>query len=245
LLRNTTRTGGAGAAIRPGPDGAGAIRVRALHDVHPLRADQSAAPATRRPIGGRLKRASDIVVAGTLLLVLSPVLLLVALAVRLESRGPALFTQRRGGYRAKPFVIFKFRTMTTLEDGREMVQAARGDKRITRLGGFLRKTSIDELPQLLNVLRGDMSLVSPRPHALVHDREFAAIEPSYRGRFTARPGITGLAQVCGARGATETSEAVRIRVRHDLDYVGAWTLLRDVEILVRTGLLVFRDRNAF
>jgi putative colanic acid biosysnthesis UDP-glucose lipid carrier transferase len=243
VLRDSARSGvGLAGDHTAGVDGPG-LRVRNLHDVHPLRSERVSSKAT--PLGGRVKRAFDFVAASALLLLLSPLLLLVAVAVRLESPGPSLFKQRRGGFRGQPFVIYKFRTMTAMDDGRHIVQATRDDDRITVLGKFLRKTSIDELPQLFNVLKGDMSLVGPRPHALAHDRQFASVEPGYRGRFRARPGITGLAQICGSRGATETTDAVRERVRHDLDYIGGWSVLRDLTILVRTCLLIFRDRNAF
>lgn len=202
-------------------------------------------PAAVRPLGGASKRLFDIFVSTFALLVLSPALLVIALLVRLDSSGPILFRQHRGGYLNAPFLIYKFRTMTTCEDGSCITQAVRHDTRVTRLGAFLRKTSLDELPQLLNVLKGEMSLIGPRPHAIAHDNAFAAIEPRYQRRTQARPGITGLAQISGARGQTDTDEAVRKRLGFDLDYISQWSPLLDAAILVRTVFLVFRDRNAF
>ena len=168
------------------------------------------------------------------ILLLSPFLLLVALVIVVESRGAPVFKQRRSGYRGAPFVIFKFRSMTVREDGATIVQAVRDDVRITRFGRFIRRTSIDELPQLFNVLNGDMSLVGPRPHALAHDEYYGALVPGYAARFHAKPGITGLAQVRGLRGQTETVEDMAARVEKDLDYIRTWSLVSDIKILVLT-----------
>jgi lipopolysaccharide/colanic/teichoic acid biosynthesis glycosyltransferase len=209
---------------------------------------ESGAPAegvVREPrariVGGGLKRAVDVTVAAGLLLVIAPALLLVALAVRLDSRGPALFRQHRGGLHGQAFEILKFRTMRVMEDGGAIVQAQRADPRVTRLGSFLRRSSIDELPQLVNVLRGDMSLVGPRPHALAHDQAFATITPDYALRCIARPGITGLAQISGARGPTQTREAVVRRTELDCDYVRRWSLRLDLLIIWRTAFMVLKD----
>lgn len=196
------------------------------------------------PVGGLPKRALDVFAAVTALVVLAPFLLLVAALVRLESRGPALYRQQRTGFRGRTFTILKFRTMKTMEDGRRLTQARPGDARITWLGAILRRCSIDELPQLINVVRGDMSLVGPRPHAVMHDRDFFHVDHEYPRRFLARPGITGAAQVAGARGVTDTPEKVQLRLWHDLDYVDKWRLSRDVAILFSTVALLLGDRNA-
>ena len=199
---------------------------------------------TNRPVGGVLKRTFDIAAAAAALTVLSPILASVWLAVRLESPGPGFFRQRRGGFRGRPFYIYKFRTMRT-QESREITQAKRIDTRTTRLGAFLRKYSVDELPQLINVLTGDMSIVGPRPHALAHDRKFLTFDRRYAGRHRARPGITGLAQVSGARGPTDTDDKIRERMTYDLDYVARWSPLMDLKIIIKTAWVVIRDRNAF
>lgn len=208
-----------------------------IHALHPPRRMRI---RRRRPIGGALKRVFDIVVAGGALLALSPFLLLIALAIVLESPGPALFLQRRGGMFGRPFLIYKFRTMRTVDDGRVVSQAVQNDPRITRLGAILRELCIDELPQLINVVRGEMSLVGPRPHAVAHDEAFVRIDPRYSRRNRARPGITGLAQVSGCRGLTEDAASVRARTGFDVEYVETWTLGLDLRIIFKTLLLVLR-----
>jgi putative colanic acid biosynthesis UDP-glucose lipid carrier transferase len=180
-----------------------------------------------------LKRLLDIAGAAAGLLVLCPFLFVVAVLIRLESRGPALFRQRRAGRGGEVFHIYKFRSMRVLEDGDHVVQATAADARITKLGAFLRRSCIDELPQLLNVLRGDMSLVGPRPHALAHDTHYSAVIPDYGCRLTVRPGIAGLAQVSGHRGATPTTESMAARVALDLEYISAWSMTMDIRILLR------------
>lgn len=197
-----------------------------------------------RIVGGPSKRAFDIAVSAGLLTVLSPVLLGVWALVRVDSPGPGLFRQRRGGFQGRPFHIFKFRTMRTTES-RSITQAKQQDDRTTKLGRFLRRYSIDELPQLINVLIGDMSLVGPRPHALAHDRQFSTVDRRYVGRHHARPGITGLAQVSGSRGLTDTREKILDRMNFDLKYVATWSWALDIKIMLRTVMVVFRDRNAF
>lgn len=180
------------------------------------------------------KRGLDIVVAAALLLILLPTLLVVAALISVESKGPVLFRQRRGGLMGKPFVVLKFRTMRVLEDGETIRQASRKDPRVTAFGAFLRRTSLDELPQLINVLKGEMSLVGPRPHALVHDKEFQQRCPAYARRFAMRPGITGLAQVRGYRGDTSGVEHLEGRIAADLEYAENWTIWTDVALLVAT-----------
>ena len=192
-----------------------------------------------------LKRALDFFGALIGIVLLSPFLVLVALIIVVESRGSPLFAQRRSGYRGAPFVIYKFRSMTVREDGATVVQAVRDDVRITRFGRLMRRTSIDELPQLFNVLNGDMSLVGPRPHALAHDEYYGALVPGYAARFHAKPGITGLAQVSGLRGRTETIDDMARRVAKDLDYIRSWTIASDIKILFRTVLTFLFQPTAY
>src|SRR5690606_35550656 len=161
-----------------------------------------------------------------------------------DSPGPVSFLQRRGGFRGRPFLVVKFRTMTAADDGAVIAPAGRGDVRLTRVGKFLRRTSIDELPQSFNVLRGERPLAGPRPHAVVHDRHFRGIDPRYGRRFKARPGITGLAQVNGCRGETRNADSVRRRVDFDLRYIQRWSIALDIFIILRTLILIVRDPNA-
>lgn len=191
------------------------------------------------------KRIFDVVIATISLIVCLPVLAIIALAIRLDSPGPVLFRQTRGGFNGRPFRIYKFRTMTVLEDGAAVAQARCNDPRVTRVGRWLRRKSLDELPQLLNVIKGEMSLVGPRPHALSHDREFSALIPNYALRTHTMPGITGWAQVHGLRGETATVELIRRRVDFDIQYIANRTLLLDVLILIRTIHEVWRHPNAY
>ena len=184
------------------------------------------------------KRLLDIAVAALALCLLSPIFLCVALAVRLDSPGPAVFRQRRNGFDQRQFTIYKFRTMSVLEDGHGIRQARRDDDRITRLGRMLRRTSIDELPQLLNVLRGDMSIVGPRPHALAHDEHYERVIGDYCVRHHVKPGITGWAQVNGLRGETRDTERMQRRVEYDTWYINNWSLALDLRIMVRTAFEV-------
>lgn len=190
------------------------------------------------------KRVLDVSASLLLVLLLAPVLALVSLAILLDSRGPLLFCQRRTGRNGKTFGILKFRSMHVLEDGAEVTQAARGDARVTRVGRVIRKLSLDELPQLFNVIAGDMSLVGPRPHALAHDTFYGAAISNYALRQKVKPGITGWAQVNGARGATPTLDVMRQRVDLDAWYVAHAGLALDLQILLRTPLEVLRTRNA-
>ncbi len=191
------------------------------------------------------KRFLDVAGATFGLLFLAPFLLLVAMAIRLESKGPSLYKQRRTGLNGQVFTILKFRTMRVLETDHAVVQATRNDCRVTRIGGFLRRTSIDELPQLLNVLLGDMSLVGPRPHAVRHDEYYSSVLSHYERRFAGRPGITGLAQVSGCRGETSEICDMARRVAYDIEYIGRWSLLLDIEILLRTLKLGPFDPSAY
>jgi putative colanic acid biosynthesis UDP-glucose lipid carrier transferase len=194
--------------------------------------------------GRHLKAAEDYVIGAMVLLGLAPLMLLIALLVRLDSPGPALFKQRRHGLNRRVIEVLKFRTMRVMEDGAAVTQAQAGDARVTRLGRFLRATSLDELPQLINVLRGEMSLVGPRPHALVHDDHYGEMLERYANRHRVKPGITGLAQVSGFRGPTETPDKMRARVDRDLAYIDSWSLWLDLRILGRTALTGFCGRNA-
>jgi putative colanic acid biosynthesis UDP-glucose lipid carrier transferase len=193
----------------------------------------------------RRKRAFDIVVAGLALLAFLPLLLLIGTAIWMESEGPVLFRQQRTGLNGKPFRIYKFRTMTVTEDGDGVRQAVRGDARVTPLGGVLRKLSLDELPQLLNVLKGEMSIVGPRPHALSHDVTWSRRVPGYAGRFRARPGLTGQAQVQGYRGEVANDEGLFQRIAADNAYIDGWSFRRDVALILRTVPLLFGDAQAF
>ena len=187
----------------------------------------------------RLKRGGDLLFAVVGLLFMAPFLLALSLLIRLETPGPALFKQRRTGLNGATFTIYKFRTMRVVEDGAEIIQASENDQRTTRLGRFLRRSSIDELPQLLNVLRGEMSLIGPRPHALAHDAYYGAQVPGYEGRFLVRPGLSGLAQVRGCRGATPETEMMAARVQWDLTYIESWSLGLEVQIFIDTIRVFF------
>jgi len=192
-----------------------------------------------------LKRGIDVVVSGLALFALLPLLAIVAVAIKLDSPGPVLFRQQRCGFNGRRFAIRKFRTMSVLEEGPTIVQAQFADKRVTRLGTWLRRTSIDELPQLLNVLDGTMSLVGPRPHAVAHDNQFDQAVSNYAFRRRVKPGLTGWAQIKGCRGPTPTSAAVEERVSYDLWYIENWSFLLDLVILMKTPLEILRGRNAY
>lgn len=191
------------------------------------------------------KRIEDLLLAGTALALLWPLMLAIALAVRLDSPGPALFRQRRVGLDGRQIEVWKFRTLHTLEDGPQVQQVQRDDPRITRLGALLRRTSLDELPQFLNVIQGRMSVVGPRPHALAHHEQFMRVASAYMVRHKVRPGITGLAQVRGLRGATDSAQKIRARLACDLEYLRCWSLALDLRIVARTAWVVLRDRSAY
>lgn len=177
---------------------------------------------------------------------LFPLLALIAILIRLESPGPALFRQTRTGLNGRTFQIYKFRSMRVQEDGDLIRQAARNDDRVTRLGAFLRASSLDELPQLLNVLRGEMALVGPRPHALAHDVFYESKVPNYRRRFDVRPGLTGWAQVNGSRGATPMLEDMERRIQLDLWYIGHQNIKLDLKIMITTvAFILMRKSDAY
>ena len=192
-----------------------------------------------------VKRLFDIVLASCGLVVLSPLLLLVAILIKLDSPGPVVFLQRRYGFNQKPFRIIKFRTMTTLDDGPVVHQATRNDVRITRLGQFLRRWNIDELPQLVNVLLGDMSLVGPRPHAIAHDETWGMSISLYARRHNVKPGITGWAQVHGFRGSIDNDDQLLNRIEYDLYYIDNWSVWLDLRILFGTVFFRRAYKNAF
>jgi Undecaprenyl-phosphate glucose phosphotransferase len=192
-----------------------------------------------------LKRLLDIAISAVGLFVLSPLLAAVAVLIKLDSPGPVFFLQRRYGFNQKPFRIIKFRTMTTLDDGAVVRQATKDDSRVTRLGQFLRRWNIDELPQLANVLVGQMSLVGPRPHALAHDRSWGASIALYARRHNVKPGITGWAQINGFRGGIESDDQLQNRIRCDLYYIDNWSLWLDLRILIATILFPNAYRNAY
>ena len=191
------------------------------------------------------KRLEDIFIGVPVLLAFSPLMLLIAIAIKLDSSGPVLFRQKRGGLNHRVFEVLKFRSMRVMEEDAAVTQATRHDPRVTRLGRFLRRTSFDELPQLVNILFGDMSLVGPRPHALVHDEQYGEMLERYANRHQVKPGLTGWAQVNGYRGETQTTEDMRRRVEYDLAYIDRWSLLFDLKILAITPFYGFAGKNAF
>jgi len=191
------------------------------------------------------KRLVDIVFGVSGIVLLMPMFVIIAIAIKLDSPGDALFRQTRRGFNSRRFKIYKFRTMTDLEDGSTIRQAVRGDRRVTRLGAWLRRTSIDELPQLFNVVSGEMSLVGPRPHATAHDDYYSEQISHYAFRHHMKPGITGWAQVRGYRGETPTVQSMKERVEHDIWYIDNWSVTLDVQIILLTALEVIRGRNAY
>jgi putative colanic acid biosynthesis UDP-glucose lipid carrier transferase len=194
---------------------------------------------------GIVKRVSDVVISLAALVVAAPLMLLLAVAVKLGSPGPAIFKQRRYGLDGKEILVYKFRSMTSTDNGAVVQQATRNDARITRLGAILRKTSLDELPQFINVLQGRMSIVGPRPHAVAHNEIYRKLVKGYMVRHKVRPGITGWAQVSGYRGETETLDKMATRIDYDLDYLRNWSLGFDLWIMVKTVLVVLGDKKAY
>ena len=191
-----------------------------------------------------IKRVEDMVLSTVLLVVSLPIFALIAALIKVESKGPVIFRQRRSGLNKRVFDMLKFRTMSVMEDDNDVAQAEETDARVTRVGWFLRRSSLDELPQLINVLRGEMSLVGPRPHALVHDEQFGEMLDTYANRHQVKPGMTGLAQVNGLRGKISSTDNVEARVDADLTYIKNWSLWLDIKILCRTVWAVIRGTNA-
>ena len=196
-------------------------------------------------INSMIKRWSDVVFASLILLLMAPVMLVVALAVRLSSPGPIIFQQRRYGLYGEEILVYKFRSMTVTENGAQVQQAKKGDARITRVGAFLRRTSLDELPQFINVLQGRMSIVGPRPHAVAHNEQYRKLIKGYMLRHKVKPGITGWAQVNGMRGETETLDKMEARIQYDLDYLRSWSVWLDIWIILKTVIVVLKRENAY
>jgi len=192
-----------------------------------------------------VKRLSDVVLASLILLLIAPLMVCIAIGVKLSSPGPVIFKQRRNGLDGDEIVIWKFRSMTTQDNGDVVPQAQKDDPRTTRFGAFLRRSSLDELPQFFNVLQGSMSIVGPRPHAVAHNEQYRRLIKAYMVRHKVKPGITGWAQIHGLRGETETLDKMQARVEYDLAYLRNWSLLLDLQIIARTIKLVFFDRKAY
>ena len=192
-----------------------------------------------------VKRLSDLVLASLILLLIAPLMLAIAVGVKLSSPGPVIFRQRRNGLAGEEIMVWKFRSMTTQDNGAVVPQATRDDPRVTRFGAFLRRSSLDELPQFFNVLQGQMSIVGPRPHAVAHNEQYRQLIKAYMVRHKVKPGITGWAQIHGHRGETDTIEKMQARVEYDLEYLRNWSLMLDLQIIVRTIKLVFIDRRAY
>ena len=195
-------------------------------------------------VNSMVKRASDIVLALVIQVMLLPLMLLIAAAVKLSSPGPVIFRQRRYGLYGEEIIVYKFRSMTVTDDGPVVVQAKQNDARVTRVGAFLRRSSLDELPQFINVLQGRMSIVGPRPHAVAHNEQYRKLIKGYMLRHKVKPGITGWAQVNGLRGETDTLDKMEARVHYDFDYLRKWSLWLDVWIILKTVQVVLKRENA-
>jgi len=198
-----------------------------------------------RGTAGVVKRALDMIIVLAALPVLLPLMAVIAVAIRLTSPGPAIFKQRRYGLDGEEILVYKFRSMRVCEDGDTIRQAQKGDARITRIGAFLRKNSLDELPQFVNVLQGRMSIVGPRPHAVAHNEIYRNLIKGYMIRHKVKPGITGWAQVNGYRGETRTLDKMQARIDHDLDYLRNWSLRLDLHIILKTILVILKDRGVY
>lgn len=200
------------------------------------------------PISGYsrlLKRIEDIVIGSLILILISPICMLIAITIKLTSPGPVLFKQYRTGANGRHFKVYKFRSMHMHEEKGSVTQAVKGDIRVTKVGHFLRRTSLDELPQFFNVLQGHMSIVGPRPHALNHNEYYKNLVESYMRRHMVKPGITGWAQMCGYRGETDTLEKMQKRVEHDLWYIDNWSVRLDIKIIILTIFKGFINKNAY
>jgi putative colanic acid biosynthesis UDP-glucose lipid carrier transferase len=196
-------------------------------------------------VDGLVKRCSDVVLSLLILALMSPLLLLLAVLVKLSSPGPVIFKQRRYGLNGEEIIVYKFRTMTVTEDGDAIAQCSRDDQRVTAVGAFMRRTSLDELPQFINVLQGRMSIVGPRPHAVAHNEMYRKLIKGYMQRHKVSPGITGWAQVNGLRGETSTLEKMKARIDYDLDYLRNWSLGLDLFIIAKTAWVVLHRKNAY
>jgi putative colanic acid biosynthesis UDP-glucose lipid carrier transferase len=192
-----------------------------------------------------VKRAEDIILGLAIIILILPLLLIIAIGVKFSAPGPIIFQQRRYGIHGDEIWVWKFRSMTVCEDGPSIPQACKNDPRVTKFGSFLRKTSMDEFPQFLNVLKGDMSIVGPRPHAIAHNEYYRKLVPGYMLRHKVKPGITGWAQVNGWRGETDTLNKMEKRVEYDLDYIRNWTLWLDLRIIFLTIFKGIVGKNAY
>lgn len=195
--------------------------------------------------GSLVKKMEDIIIAAIILVIISLPMLLIALAIKLSSPGPVIFKQKRYGINGKQLIVYKFRSMTVCDDGQIIKQAEKNDARITKLGAFLRKTSLDELPQFFNVINGSMSIVGPRPHAVAHNEEYRKKVDSYMLRHIVKPGITGWAQINGCRGETKHLEQMKKRIEYDLYYIRNWSLFWDLKIIFITILKEFTNKNTY
>lgn len=198
-----------------------------------------------RGFNGILKRTSDIFLSLLIIILVAPIMIIIGIMVKLGSSGPAIFKQRRYGLDGEQILVYKFRSMAVVEDGGTILQAKKNDQRITKLGSFLRRTSLDELPQFFNVLQGRMSIVGPRPHAVAHNEMYRTLIKGYMVRHKVKPGITGWAQVNGCRGETDTLDKMQARIDYDLDYLRSWSLRLDFFIILKTIRLVFKDSAAY
>jgi putative colanic acid biosynthesis UDP-glucose lipid carrier transferase len=196
-------------------------------------------------VDGSLKRAEDLVLGILALLIAAIPMIIVAILIKSTTRGPVLFRQRRYGLGGREIGVFKFRSMTVSEDGARVVRATQNDQRVTKIGAIMRRTSIDELPQLFNVIGGSMSLVGPRPHAVAHNEQYRSLVSNYMLRHKVKPGITGWAQVNGLRGETDTTEKMQKRVEYDLYYINNWSLALDIRIMWMTVFGSRTRKNAF
>ncbi|MBI3043025.1 MAG: undecaprenyl-phosphate glucose phosphotransferase [Betaproteobacteria bacterium] len=196
-------------------------------------------------VNSLIKRASDLVLASVILATISPLMLAIAIGIKLTSPGPVLFKQRRYGLDGREIIVYKFRSMAVLEDGNVIKQATRNDPRVTPFGAFLRRYSLDELPQFINVLQGRMSVVGPRPHAVAHNELYRKLIKGYMIRHKVKPGITGWAQVNGLRGETDDLDKMKARIEHDLEYLRNWSLRLDLQIVLKTVFVVLRSQNAY
>lgn len=192
-----------------------------------------------------IKRFEDIVLASLIIILISPILSVLAMAVKITSPGPVIFRQQRYGIDGKSINVWKFRSMKVMENGTDVVQAKKNDNRLTPIGAFIRSTSLDELPQFINVLKGDMSIVGPRPHAVAHNEQYRKIIKGYMLRHKVKPGITGLAQINGWRGETDTLEKMEKRIECDLEYIRTWSLWLDLKIVFFTIFKGFSGKNAY
>ena len=195
--------------------------------------------------GAIIKRAEDLIIGGLITLLILPIMLLIAIGIKLTSRGPVIFKQNRYGLSGQKITVYKFRSMRVMENADVVIQATRNDPRVTRFGSFLRRTSLDELPQFINVLQGRMSIVGPRPHAIAHNEEFRKIIDNYMIRHKVKPGITGWAQVNGYRGEVDTLDKMEKRIQYDIDYIQGWSLWLDIKIICQTITKGFSGENAY